>query len=145
MPIIILKKSDTTRKSIELGLNKDGGMHLKSSTVIRMPRKELYKLEFKFRTTQFSHPRDQLIEHLEWLSWVNSKTKEQAESIGWVEDANKLPVFDNARIYLPHAIYYDKSVDQEFMRTYCSHISAIAPEAHEGISSSSTTYRRVRS
>ncbi len=144
MPIIILKKSDTTRKAIELGLSRDGGLHLKSSIVTQKPRKELYKLVFRFNTTQFSHPRDQLIERLEWLSWINSKTKEQAESIGWVEDEKKLPAFDNTRIYLPHALYYDKSVDQEFMRVYCSHISAIAPEAHDGISSSSTTYRRVR-
>jgi|GEM_PF-3456583 len=143
MPIIILKKSETTRKSIELGMSKDGGMHLKSSKVIQQPRKELYKVTFQQTTTQFSHPREKLIELLEWLAWLNSATKTQAESIGWVDDEKKLPIFDNNQLYLPHALFYDKFIDQEFLRTYCPHIRATAPTASDGIYGAQTKKGKV--
>lgn len=125
MPIKIVRKSQTTGKSIELTQDKDGKMGVKSFNVQQSKsHRELFKLDFVFNTNILSEKKDAIIETLEYLCWVNSNTKKQAEDIGWTTDISKLEIFLGQALFLPHSIYY--SCNQDFMRKHCPHISAMA-------------------
>lgn len=125
MPIQIIKKSNTTRKSIELIQDSSGQQSIKSFN-INQPRnsKELFKLDFVFNTSFKSSKKDIMIETMEYLCWMNSNTKQQAEDIGWTEKVDKLEIFLGQALFMPHSVYY--SCDTEFLRVYCPHITAMA-------------------
>ena len=126
MSIQVITKSQTTRKSIEVVKDKNGNLGIKSFEVVGKCRTEMYKLSFIFTTTSFSDKATKHRELMEYLCWENSPIKKQAEDIGWTSDEKKLPKFSNEQLYLPHNIYY--ACDTEFLRDYCPHIQALAPE-----------------
>lgn len=126
MPIQIKKKSETSRKSIEVTKDSSGAIKLQSSAILAKPRRELYRVDFVSTVTSFSPKIDVLKENMEMICWLNSPIREQAERIGWVEDEKKLPIFDNSDLYMPHDMFYN-ICDTEFLRKYCPHIRPFAP------------------
>lgn len=128
MSVKIISKSHSIRGKIENFSQDLKNITLKQHSTLKL-NQDLHKLEFIFEFQNYPPNHHLRVkETIEHLCWVNSPLYKQAESIGWVNDANKLPKYDNEDLYLPHSLY--RLLDKDFMNTFCYHIKSLAPESN---------------
>lgn len=101
-----------------------------TQTESQKPQKLLYRLDFAHQYHMLD-PRDnkRIAETYEYLCWLQSPVREQAEQIGWTSDKSRLPIYDNNQLFLDHKTY--SRLPQWFLHNYLSHVQCLHPTSRD--------------